>query len=263
MRARSGTAPAHQGSAVRSWCTSVPGDHPDTGVLAGAAAASSANARRSSRPGRDPLLGKRLVGVPQGSRDDRGRLSREVPREDVHPVTLLGQPDGTGQPGDPGSDHDDSLRPASHRASMAGRFSARETRRCALSGRLRRAADRAPADGHPGADAQVRRLGAGALRRRLLQAAELDEPAVHRPRGHHRGRPGRVDRGRQDRRQPADPDRGGPARLQPRPRRGPRPAEGRRREAPPGAARRAPGDPGRRPHVSYAGSSRPPSARST
>ena len=37
--------------------------------------------------------------------------------------------------------------------------------------------------GHPAADGQGRRLGARALRRRLVQAAELDEPAVHAGRG--------------------------------------------------------------------------------
>ena len=66
--------------------------------------------------------------------------------------------------------------------------SLRETRRCALPGRLRRTADRPPADGHPGADDQGGRVGARALRRRLLQAAELDVAAVHPARGHHRGR---------------------------------------------------------------------------
>ena len=60
----------------------------------------------------------------------------------------------------------------------AGRLPPRETRRCALPGRLRRPADRPPADGHPAAHGQGRRLGAGALRRRLLQAAELDVAAV-------------------------------------------------------------------------------------
>ena len=44
----------------------------------------------------------------------------------------------------------------------------------------------------------------------------------------------------QDGRHAAHPDRGGPARLLARARHRPRPAEGRRREAPPGAARRAP-----------------------
>ena len=90
------------------------------------------------------------------------------------------------------------------------RFARREDRRCALPGRLRRAADRPPADGHPGADDQGRRVGAGALRRRVLQAAQLDVAAVHVPRGQHRGRPARVDGDRgQDRRHPAHPHRGG------------------------------------------------------
>ena len=125
-----------------------------------------------------------------------------------------------------------------------GRFPARETRRCPLPGRLRRTADRPPADGHPGADDQGRRVGARALRRRLLQAAELDVPAVHAARGQHRRRPGRVDghRARRPGRHPADPDRGDPPRHPPRARHRPGPAEGRRREAPPGAARRAPRD---------------------
>ena len=126
------------------------------------------------------------------------------------------------------------------------RFLPRETRRGALPGGLRRPADRPPADGDPGADDQGRRLGAGALRRRLLQAAELDVPAVHRPRGHHRRRPGRVDGHLEDRRHPAHPHRGDPPRLLPRPRRRPRAAEGRRREAPAGAAGRAPRHAGRR-----------------
>ena len=126
------------------------------------------------------------------------------------------------------------------------RFARRETRRGPLPGGLRRAAHRPPADGHPGADDQGRRVGARALRRRLLQAAELDVAALQGPRGRQRRGPGRVGRHRQGRRHPAHPHRGRPARLQPRARRRPRPAEGRRREAPPGAARRAPGHPGRR-----------------
>ena len=121
-----------------------------------------------------------------------------------------------------------------------GRFTAREVGRRALPGRLRGAAHRPPADGDPGADGQGRRLGAHPLRRRLLQAAQLDVAAVQGARGHVRRRTGRVDRDRQGRRHAADPDRGDPARLVPRPRHRPRPAEGRRREAPPGAARRAP-----------------------
>ena len=117
-----------------------------------------------------------------------------------------------------------------------------------VPGRLRRAADRPPPAGDPGADDQGRRVGARALRRRLLQAAQLDVTAVHAARGHHRGRPGRVDGDQpEDRRHPADPAHRDLQRLQPRPRRRPRPAEGRRREAPPGAARRPPGDPVPRP----------------
>ena len=49
----------------------------------------------------------------------------------------------------------------------------------------------------------------------------------------------------------------------PRPRHRPRPAEGRRREAPAGAARRPPGDASRRADAWYAASSPPRSARST
>ena len=45
--------------------------------------------------------------------------------------------------------------------------------------RLRRTAHRPPPARHPAADGQGRRIGARALRRRLVQAAELDEPAVH------------------------------------------------------------------------------------
>ena len=62
---------------------------------------------------------------------------------------------------------------------------------------LRGPADRAPAARHPAADGQGRRQRARALRRRLVQAAQLDEPAVHaharasrsrpRPSGRHRG----------------------------------------------------------------------------
>ncbi len=44
-------------------------------------------------------------------------------------------------------------------------------------------ADRPPAARHPAAHGQGGRLGARALRRPLLQAAELDEPAVHAGRG--------------------------------------------------------------------------------
>ncbi|CAA9396420.1 MAG: Endonuclease NucS, partial [uncultured Nocardioides sp.] len=120
-----------------------------------------------------------------------------------------------------------------------------ETGRGALPGGLRRTALGAPADGHPRADAQGRRLGAHPLRRRLLQAAELDEPAVHRHGGHHRRRAGRVDGHLEEhregsRRHPADPGRGGPPRLLARAGRRPGAPQGRRREAPPGAARRAP-----------------------
>ena len=135
----------------------------------------------------------------------------------------------------------------------------REVGRRSVPGRLRGAADRPPADGHPGADGQGRRVGAGPLRRRLLQAAQLDVAAVHGPRGHQRRRRRRVDRHRQGRRHAADPDRGDPARLLARARHRPRAAEGRRREAPPGAARRAPRHPGRR---ADAGPPRVPDRRS-
>ena len=129
------------------------------------------------------------------------------------------------------------------------RFARREDRRRTLPGGLRRTSLGPPPARHPRPDAQVGRLGADPLRRRLLQAAQLDVAPVHRPRGRLRGRPARVAGHRdQDRRHPADPHRRGPARLLARPRRRPGPAEGRRREAPPGAARRAPRHPRRRPH---------------
>ena len=60
-------------------------------------------------------------------------------------------------------------------------------------------AHRPPARGHPGDHGQGRRLGADPLRRRLLQAAQLDEPALHDP---HR----RLGRGRA-------PSRSGPSRT--------------------------------------------------
>ena len=103
------------------------------------------------------------------------------------------------------------------------RFARREDRRRALPGRLRRAADRPPADGHPGADDQGRRVGARALRRRLLQAAQLDvarrAPSARAP---PRTATSSGRSPRQDRRHPADPDRGDPPRLLARPRRRPR-----------------------------------------
>ncbi|CAA9287103.1 MAG: Endonuclease NucS, partial [uncultured Friedmanniella sp.] len=122
-----------------------------------------------------------------------------------------------------------------------------------LPGRLRRPADRPPADGHAAHPGQGGRLRLGARRRPRLQAPELDEPAVRAGRaagastGRGRGaRPGAADRavgGAGPRRgHPADLDRRGAARLLPRARRRPGPAEGRRRGAPAGPAGRAPGD---------------------
>ena len=55
-----------------------------------------------------------------------------------------------------------------------GRVVDRATRDRDVQRRLRRAAHRPPAAGHPAAAGQGRRLGPGPLRRRLLQAAELD-----------------------------------------------------------------------------------------
>ena len=48
-----------------------------------------------------------------------------------------------------------------------------------MPGRLRRSADRPPADGHPADPGQGRRLGLHPCRRPGVQAAELDEPALH------------------------------------------------------------------------------------
>src|SRR3954452_17699279 len=69
---------------------------------------------------------------------------------------------------------------------------AREIGRCSLSGRLRRTAHRTPADGHPTADGEERRLRTRALRRRFVQAAELDVPGVQGGRGRQLGRGRRV-----------------------------------------------------------------------
>ena len=65
--------------------------------------------------------------------------------------------------------------------------------------------------------------------------------------GTHRGRSAGVGGHQPHRRHAAHPDRGDPPRLLPRPRARSRACEGRRREAPPGAAGRAPGDAGRGP----------------
>src|SRR3954452_12941085 len=54
------------------------------------------------------------------------------------------------------------------------RFTPRETRDRALPGRLRRPPGRPPPDGHAAADDEERRVGPGAQRRGLVQAAELD-----------------------------------------------------------------------------------------
>ena len=127
---------------------------------------------------------------------------------------------------------------------------AREARRCALPGRLRRTADRPPADGDPGADGQGRRLGA----RSTPTAAPTSRSTGCR-------RPARSARARPTTARSSGPSTGkadDTLRIlieevlhdsSPRPRRRPRPAEGRRREAPPGAARRAPRDPRRGPHA--------------
>ena len=237
-RSSAGTAPIHHGSGVGLRSSSVPlriatpsspcvGEPRELGV-------------RRPAPGRDLVLREGEVGVPDRGRDARRRLQREVAREDVDPVAGLEQPEGAAEADDPRADDDHPVRHAAESAAP-GRFPAREDRGRALPGRLRRTAHRPPADGDPGADDQGRRLGARALRRRLLQAAELDVAALHPARGHDRRRRGRCGRSRsKDRRHPADPDRGGPQRHLPRPRHRPRAAEGRRREAPPGAAGRAP-----------------------
>ena len=69
------------------------------------------------------------------------------------------------------------------RPTRDGRVVDRATRDRDVQRRLRRAADRPPAAGDPVAPGQGRRLGARALRRRLLQAAELDVAAVRDGRG--------------------------------------------------------------------------------
>ena len=110
----------------------------------------------------------------------------------------------------------------------------REARRRPLLGRLRGPPLRPPADGHPPHHGEGRRLRRDPRRRRRLQAAQLDERAeppgrgataswtVTNPKGE------RLD----------DHDRRGALRHRPRPRRRPRPAEGRRRGPPAGAAGR-------------------------
>ena len=70
-----------------------------------------------------------------------------------------------------------------------GRVVDRATRDRDVQRRLRRAADRPPAAGDPAAPGQGRRLGARALRRWVLQAAELDVAALRHGRG--RARRGR------------------------------------------------------------------------
>ena len=150
------------------------------------------------------------------------------------------------------------------RPGAPGRFHPRETGRGAVPGGLRRTADRPPADGHPGPDGQGGRLGARPLRRRVLQAAELDVAAVHRARGTS-PRTGQVEwvvTSRTDDTLRILIEEIQP-RLPPRPRRRPRPAEGRRREAPPGSC--SPSIPRRWPRGSpwYAGSTPRRSGRST
>ena len=148
---------------------------------------------RRPTPGGDLVPRERQVGVPESGRDARRRLQREVARQDVDPVAGLEQPEGTAEPHDACADHDHPVRHAAESAAP-GRFPARENRGRALPGRLRRPAHGPPADGDPRADDQGRRLGARPLRRRLLQAAELDVTALHPARGHDRRRASRSGR---------------------------------------------------------------------
>ena len=73
---------------------------------------------------------------------------------------------------------------------------------------LHRAAHRSPADGHPPAAGQGRRLGVDPRRRPRLQAAELDEPALHAQGGAGRRR-GHLDGHEQGRRAADHHHRGG------------------------------------------------------
>ncbi|CAA9424597.1 MAG: Endonuclease NucS, partial [uncultured Pseudonocardia sp.] len=111
--------------------------------------------------------------------------------------------------------------------------------------RLHRTAHRPPAHGDPPAAGQGRRVGVHPRRRPRLQAAELDEPALH-PQGRARRHPGRqggdLDGHQQGRRAADHHDRDRRARPLPGPRRRPGPAEGRRRGRAAAAARAARGD---------------------
>src|SRR5699024_11121311 len=60
----------------------------------------------------------------------------------------------------------------------------------------RRSTDRAPPDAHPPHHAQVRRIDPHPFRRRLLQAAELDDSPMHDPAPRARCRTGRSRTGR-------------------------------------------------------------------
>jgi hypothetical protein len=107
--------------------------------------------------------------------------------------------------------------------------------------RLHGPAQRPPAPGAPAAAGQGGRLGAGPLRRRGVQAAQLDVAPVHPGPG------ARGLEGHQPQRRFVDhPDRGDPPRLLSRPGCRPRAGQGRRRAAPPGAAGRPVQRPGRR-----------------
>ena len=123
---------------------------------------------------------------------------------------------------------------------------------------LRGSPRRPPRRGRAARDAQGRRQRRGPLRRQGVQAAQLDEPAVHDP--EHRRRDRRRDaQGRAPRHRAP---RGAP-RPRDRPRRGSRPREGRRRGRAAGADRDA--RPGARATTSRscAASTPPTSVRST
>ena len=92
------------------------------------------------------------------------------------------------------------------------------SRRGSVQRRLRGTTAGTSADGHPPPPGQGRRLGARALRRRLLQAAQLDEPALQRDREGRRRRGRHVDRRQQGGRAAGHHHRGGHARQPARPR---------------------------------------------
>ena len=93
------------------------------------------------------------------------------------------------------------------RSSPRSRVTRRAPRHRSLPGRLRRAADRPPADGATVVAGQGRRVGEHPCRRPRLQAAELDEPPVLAG-----GAAGRVDGAQQGRRVTRDHHRRGAAR---------------------------------------------------